>query len=185
MTRLDLKPLKKRGLAILRLSADDWQELLDGRKAGSRFTLVFPHDVARVAKAKSPVLVVIDGGQAYGGEWDESVAVEDQLKLGWIKSIQAVATRDSRAPWRNKRRTMPASAAIPAAGAQPPRGGSSEASATAPHKARMKGSRMAGKRRSDRFRQLNLNVPRRKPGFSGTGRAAGSRLSPGSTSART
>lgn len=96
MTTLDLKPLKKRGLTILRLSGEEWQELLNGRKGGARFTLVFPHDVARAAKAKSPVLVVIAGGRAYEGDWDEPVKVQAQLKLGWIKSIQAVATRDSR-----------------------------------------------------------------------------------------
>lgn len=107
MTTLDLKPLKKRGLAILRLSAEEWQDLLDGRMGGSRFTLVFPHDVARVAKPKSPVLIVIAGGEAHSGDWDEPVQVDEQLKLGWIKSIQAVATRDSRVSFDYLRRISP------------------------------------------------------------------------------
>lgn len=96
MTGPDLAPLKRRGLTVLRLDADGWQGLLNSRQLGRRFTLVFPHGIARAAKPGSPVLIVILGGGSHGGDWDEPTVVPNQLKLGWVKSIQAVATRDSR-----------------------------------------------------------------------------------------
>lgn len=96
MTPSDLTLLKRRGLSVLRLDADDWQELLNSRQRGQRFTLVYPHGIARSAKSGSPVLIVIQGGASHGGDWDEPADVPNQLKLGWVRSIQAVATRDSR-----------------------------------------------------------------------------------------
>src|SRR5271166_7132847 len=97
MSDLDLAALKRRGLSVLRLSAAKWHELRETRGRGAKFTSIFPHGAARVGKAGAPVLMVIGGGMVGGGGvFEPTDEVEPQLKLAWIKSIQAVATLDSR-----------------------------------------------------------------------------------------
>ena len=95
MSDLDLTALKRRGLSVLRVSAATWHELLETRGSGTKFTSIFPHGAARAGSAKAPVLMVIEGGMV-GGDFEPTDEVEPQLKLAWIKSIQAVATLNSR-----------------------------------------------------------------------------------------
>lgn len=78
-----LKALALRGLSLLRLTHDQWIALEGTRFRGSRFSLIFPHNVARRGKSKTLVLVVI------GSEPSE-------LRLGLIRSVQTTATLDSR-----------------------------------------------------------------------------------------
>ncbi len=97
MSDLDLAALKGRGLSVLRLSAAQWQELRETRGRGAKFTSIFPHGAARAGKARAPVLMVIEGGVVGGGGvFEPTDEIEPQLKLAWIKSIQAVATLESR-----------------------------------------------------------------------------------------
>ncbi|HEY1750376.1 MAG TPA: hypothetical protein VGG29_03885 [Caulobacteraceae bacterium] len=98
MPDLDLRTLKKRGLSVLRISAGDWYDLQQSRGQGARFTSVFPHAVARSGKAKAPVILVI-AGDAISHDDDSFYQPHHQephLRIAWINSIQAVATRDSR-----------------------------------------------------------------------------------------
>jgi hypothetical protein len=95
MSDLDLADLKRRGLSVLRLSAAKWRELRETQGRGAKFTSIFSHGAARVGKARAPVLIVIGGGMV-AGVFEPTDEVEPQLKLAWIKSIQAVATLDSR-----------------------------------------------------------------------------------------
>jgi hypothetical protein len=96
MSDLDLAALKRRGLSVLRLSAAKWHELRETRGRGAKFTSIFPHGAARAGKARAPVLMVIEGGMVGGAVFERTDEVEPQLKLAWIKSIQAVATLESR-----------------------------------------------------------------------------------------
>ena len=98
MAAIDLKTLKARGLSVLRIGPEGWYDLEASRGAGARFTLVFPHTVARQAAVRAPVLIVLPGGRLgrsdYWFEDDRTRA--PQLKLAWVRTIQAVATRQSR-----------------------------------------------------------------------------------------
>jgi hypothetical protein len=83
--RLDgksLKALSKRGLSLLRLSDYEWEKLEETRQGGTRFSLTFPHEVARSARPYSVVLIEVgDGGH---------------LSLGLVRTIQAISTLASR-----------------------------------------------------------------------------------------
>jgi hypothetical protein len=107
---LNIDILKQRGLSILRLSVGDWLELQETRALGHRFTSVFPHRVARAGKTRAPVLMAVGGGTIPGddvfGDSPEAQA-EPQLKLGWVRSIQAVATRDSRVAFDHIQSVVP------------------------------------------------------------------------------
>jgi hypothetical protein len=108
MLNIDL--LKARGLSVLRLSVGDWIELQETRALGHRFTSVFPHRVARAGKTRAPVLMVISGGPIPDddliGDTPETHAAP-HMKLGWVRSIQAVATRDSRVAFDHIQPIMP------------------------------------------------------------------------------
>lgn len=62
MAALDLTKLKKRGLSILRVEADDWYDLEASQGRGAKFTLVFDYETARAATNRAPVLIVLPGG---------------------------------------------------------------------------------------------------------------------------
>lgn len=98
MADLELGKLKKRGLSVLRMGPGDWYDLEASRGEGAKFTLVFPYETARGLSARAPVLLVLPGGVLQDGRyWFEDVRKRDpQLKLGWISSIQKVATRQTR-----------------------------------------------------------------------------------------
>ncbi|WP_283471073.1 hypothetical protein [Methylosinus trichosporium] len=97
MSEIDITALKRRGLSFLRLSAAEWRELQETRGRGTKFTSVFPHATARAGRARAPAILLIEGGKAgAGGMLDPTEEVDPQLKLAWIKSIQAVATLESR-----------------------------------------------------------------------------------------
>src|SRR5271166_5301867 len=68
----------------------------NGQQKNAKFTSIFPHGAARAGKARAPVLMVIEGGMVGGDVFEPTDEVEPQLKLAWIKSIQAVATLESR-----------------------------------------------------------------------------------------
>lgn len=107
MTHLNLDKLKKRGLTILRMEASDWHDLEQTRGGGARFTEVFPHYVAREAKARSPVLIVVSGGPSGDEISFESQDRGPQLKLAWVGSVQAVATRQSRVAFQHVMKLSP------------------------------------------------------------------------------
>lgn len=94
-TRPDLSQLKRRGLSVLRFAAEEWEDIRSGRRQGARFTLAFPHDIARCAKTRSPVLIVIAAGDG-PANWRSPDPTPPELKLGWIKSIMTITTRDTR-----------------------------------------------------------------------------------------
>lgn len=98
MTNLDLSKLKKRGLAVLRMGPDDWYDLEASRGRGARFTLVYPYEQAREATSRTPVLIVLPGGVLEPDRYwfEDEKARGPRLKLGWIGSIQKVATRQTR-----------------------------------------------------------------------------------------
>jgi hypothetical protein len=96
MSDLDLTALKRRGLSVLRLSAADWHELRETRGRGAKFTSIFRHGTARAGNVRAPVLIVIEGGMVGGRLFERTDKVKPELKLAWIKSIQAVATLESR-----------------------------------------------------------------------------------------
>ncbi|RTL53481.1 MAG: hypothetical protein EKK46_09030 [Rhodocyclaceae bacterium] len=83
MDEKQLKVLARRGLSLLRLSTDEWAELEETRLRGRRFSLIFPHGVARSGRPKTLALLAISGE-------------EPDLRLGLIRSIQSTATLDSR-----------------------------------------------------------------------------------------
>lgn len=97
MSDIDLRTLKKRGLSILRMRATEWADLQESRGQGARFTSVFPHEIARAGKTRAPVLLAVEGGQVESSlRYYRPDVLPPTLKLAWIKSIQAVATRESR-----------------------------------------------------------------------------------------
>lgn len=65
------------------LSEEQWDELLNTRRGGVRFSWIFPHKVARRGKRNALSLIAISGANP-------------QLRLGIVRSIQSVATFDSR-----------------------------------------------------------------------------------------
>jgi len=78
-----LTKLARRGLSFLRLDDEEWAELEGTRLSGSRFSLIFPHQVARSGKKDALALISVEGKNP-------------SLRLGLVRSIQAVSTLDSR-----------------------------------------------------------------------------------------
>jgi hypothetical protein len=81
MDTADLKELKSTPLALLGLSDADWRAISETRRRGERFSLHFPHKVAREGQRGGLVLVRTPS---------------DDLRLGMVTSISATATFDSR-----------------------------------------------------------------------------------------
>ncbi len=79
----DAALLCSKGISLLTLSEDDWQNIAETRWGGRKFSLTFPHEVARQGKRGGLVLVTVAGALA-------------SLRLGYIRSIQTVSTFDSR-----------------------------------------------------------------------------------------
>ena len=78
--------LSDRGLSILRLDSENWDEIKEKQYRGTRFSWVLPHAVARSGKRKSLALVsIIDKSNN-----------SEELKVAYISSIQGVSTLDSR-----------------------------------------------------------------------------------------
>lgn len=80
----NLQTLAKQGLSLLRWTIDEWKAVEETRLGGARFSLVFPHEIARSARPRSLVLIAVN---------DDG---ETALKVGLVRSIQATATFDSR-----------------------------------------------------------------------------------------
>ncbi|WP_370322575.1 hypothetical protein [Oricola sp.] len=98
MDKKELRELSRRGLALLRLSADEWEIIEDTRLRGTRVSLTFPHEVARSGRRQSLVLIAIEGDS-------------QTLRLGWVRSVQAIATFDSRVVFDLVRPIQPSSLA--------------------------------------------------------------------------
>lgn len=77
----DIKELKTTSLALLRLTGGEWGAITQTRRRGERFSLNFPHKVAREGQSGGVVLVATPEGK---------------LRLGMVKSISATSTFDSR-----------------------------------------------------------------------------------------
>jgi hypothetical protein len=111
------EPIVSRNLSILRLSTRQWEELHDTRRGGSRFSLTFGHEIAHAGPRNSLVLLAI-GSYAWDknpdDDWfvdlddglpdepqhrppfDEKPSNPESLKIGLIRSVQAISTLDSR-----------------------------------------------------------------------------------------
>lgn len=89
---LDL--LTSRGLCILRLDLDDWENILDTKRGERRFSLIFPHHVAKSGRKGSLVLIIVDSPLC-------------SLRLGCIRSVQSVSTFDSRIVFDHVRPIQP------------------------------------------------------------------------------
>jgi hypothetical protein len=75
--------LTRRGISLLGLASEDWNDLEAQKNAGGRFSLNFPHEVARGGKPRSLVLIAVGGDTS-------------NLRLGFIRSKQATASLDTR-----------------------------------------------------------------------------------------
>jgi hypothetical protein len=96
-------PVTNRGLAILRLGIRQWKKLRGTRRGGYRFSLTFSHEVARAAPRHSLVLLSIadypwdeDEDDDWYSDFDEVPDEPPGLKIGLIRSVQAISTLDSR-----------------------------------------------------------------------------------------
>jgi hypothetical protein len=98
MDKQELKELKHRGLALLRFSEAEWENIEETRHRGTRFSLTFPHEVARSGRKQSLALIAT-GGEVPG------------LRLGWIRSVQTTTTFDSRVVFDLVRPIRPSSLA--------------------------------------------------------------------------
>ncbi|MBP6745592.1 hypothetical protein KA344_10195 [bacterium] len=98
----DFDTLKKNGISLLRLSAYEWSLLADTKHKGSRFTWTFPHESAKSAKKNSLVIILVEEGaqinkDGIGPDDDRyGLDLKPGLKVGFVKSRQAVSTLDSR-----------------------------------------------------------------------------------------
>lgn len=77
----EMRRLQAAGLVLVRLDRETWEALEDTRRRGARFTLTFRHAVARPAKARTLALIAVG---------------RSQLRIGVIRSRQAVSSLDSR-----------------------------------------------------------------------------------------
>jgi hypothetical protein len=78
-----LDALAKRGVTLLRLNSRQWRSICETRQGGTRFSLTFPHEVARAARSKSLVLIEVGGD-------------EPSAHVAFVTSVQATATFDTR-----------------------------------------------------------------------------------------
>ncbi|WP_218191934.1 hypothetical protein [Pseudomonas sp. R16(2017)] len=79
----NLKALAQRGLSLLRLTENRWIELEACRNRGTKFSLTFPHAISHSGRPNTLVLIATTGRT-------------HTLRLGLIRSIQAISTLDSR-----------------------------------------------------------------------------------------
>ncbi len=85
-----LRLLLQRRVVLIRLSRGEWEAIEQGRDAGSRLSLTYPHDVARLAQPSSLAVVAVDD------EDDEPDEPYARLFVGLVTSIAGVAFFDSR-----------------------------------------------------------------------------------------
>lgn len=86
-----LRLLLRRRVALIRLGSEEWEAIERGRDGGSRLSLTFSHEVARLAQPHGLALVAI--GDDGGGEPDEP---RPRLFVGLVTSVAGVAFFDSR-----------------------------------------------------------------------------------------
>lgn len=79
----DVALLCSRGISLLTLDLDDWENIAETRWGGQKFSLTFPHEIARQGRRGGLVLIAVDSPLA-------------PLRLGYIRSIQTISTFDSR-----------------------------------------------------------------------------------------
>lgn len=95
MDKRDIKLLSK-SIALLRVSSDQWDAIEYTQHHGSRFSLNFPHEAARSGQKNGLVLIAASEPNA-------------ALRVGWIRSIAATATFDSRVVFDLVQQVAPAS----------------------------------------------------------------------------
>lgn len=78
-----LNALARKGVALLRLNSRQWQSISETRQGTTRFSLTFPHEVARETRSKSFVLIAVSGDEA-------------SSHVALVTSVQATATFDTR-----------------------------------------------------------------------------------------
>lgn len=87
MIKEDIDLIANRGLALLRPSVDEWEEIQGRRLGNTRFSFTFPHEIARSRGSNSIVLI-----EPTEDQWSER---QSKLSLGLIKSVRSVSTLDS------------------------------------------------------------------------------------------
>jgi hypothetical protein len=85
-----LRLLLRRRVALIRLGFGEWEAIERGRDGGSRLSLIFQHEVARLAQPHGLALIAVDDEDA---EPDEP---QPRLFVGLVTSIAGVAFFDSR-----------------------------------------------------------------------------------------
>ena len=83
MDRKEINALVQHGITRLRFSADEWESLEKARHHGTRFSLTYPHKIARIMSRNSIVIIEIGGNQP-------------ALRLGLVRSVLVISTFDSR-----------------------------------------------------------------------------------------
>ena len=91
-----LNALARRGVTLLPVRTEQWRLIRETRFGGTRFSLTFPHDVAKEARSKSLVLIAVSGE-------------ETSLHVAFVTSVQATATFDSRVAFDECRTIQPGS----------------------------------------------------------------------------
>lgn len=90
ITEQHLRLLLQRRVVLIRLSRGEWDAIEQGRDAGSRLSLTYSHEVAKLAQPNSLAVVSVDDSN---DEPDEPYA---RLFVGLVTSIAGVAFFDSR-----------------------------------------------------------------------------------------
>jgi hypothetical protein len=91
-----LNALARRGVTLLRIRTAQWRLIRETRLGGTRFSLTFPHDVAKEARSKSLILIAVS-------------VDETSLHVAFVTSVQATATFDSRVAFDECRTIQPGS----------------------------------------------------------------------------
>lgn len=91
----DFETLIKNDVSLLRLSVYEWRLLEESRKRGKSFTLIFEHEIARSAKENSLVIISVEQ-EKNNDSHDSYNHIEPGVKVGLVKSRQAVSTLESR-----------------------------------------------------------------------------------------
>ena len=91
-----LSALARRGVTLLRVSTQQWRLIRETKWGGVRFSLTFPHEVARAARSKSLALIAVSGDDA-------------GLHVAFVSSVQAIATFETRVAFDARQAIQPIS----------------------------------------------------------------------------
>ncbi|MER9836170.1 hypothetical protein NKJ28_14475 [Mesorhizobium sp. M0145] len=89
-----LATIVRHGISRLRLSVREWQAIASTRRGTRRFSLTFPHEVARTGRRGGLALIEIFAEDELDGA--ELAELGFSLLVGRVRSVGATATLDSR-----------------------------------------------------------------------------------------